>query len=285
VIVQFLLAFLLPQYIHSYKNPIDEMEIHFLTRTLHFLSENKECKKMFRRQVKQFDQFEPEKNCTLDGILTNAFLSEYQDLFPTKNINFTSQFKETMNEIYANFQLQHFPCQKKKLENLSPSTNQNTPKTNTTFSLDNFQRKIETNTSFKLNQTELLLFSSSLPTQRRQQCHQVILCASLVEKLPNVAGLARTCEIFQVSSLWIGNLRMCQEEMFENISVTANKWVQMDEIKEENLFDQLMFFKEKKGFTIVGLEQTATSQCLSNFKFPEKMIFVWKFHNLESFDR
>ena len=55
----------------------------------------------------------------------------------------------------------------------------------------------------------------------------VIVVASLVSKVPNLAGLARTCEIFSAQQLLVADLKRTQADPeFQNISVTAHRSAQ-----------------------------------------------------------
>lgn len=56
------------------------------------------------------------------------------------------------------------------------------------------------------------------------------MCASLIDKIPNLAGLARTSEIMNASSLVIENRSVCDTEEFKGVSVTSEKWLPMFEV-------------------------------------------------------
>ena len=86
----------------------------------------------------------------------------------------------------------------------------------------------------------------------------LVVCATLVDKTPNVAGLTRTCEIFGASSLVIPNLGIVQSDTFKQISVTAEGWLPLEEVRPCDLLSWLQR-KKREGFTVVGLEQTARS--------------------------
>jgi len=86
----------------------------------------------------------------------------------------------------------------------------------------------------------------------------LVVCATLVDKTPNVAGLTRTCEIFGASSLVIPNLGIVQSDTFKQISVTAEGWLPLEEVRPCDLLPWLQR-KKREGFTVVGLEQTAKS--------------------------
>ena len=51
-------------------------------------------------------------------------------------------------------------------------------------------------------------FSTNKRVIKRRR-NEIILCAALIDKIPNLAGLARTSEIMNASSLVIGNAEVC----------------------------------------------------------------------------
>jgi tRNA guanosine-2'-O-methyltransferase len=67
------------------------------------------------------------------------------------------------------------------------------------------------------------------------------MCASLIDKIPNLAGLARTSEIMNASSLIINTQAVCKTEEFKGISVTSEKWLPIYEVKEKDLFNYLTY--------------------------------------------
>ncbi|KAL5008404.1 hypothetical protein ScPMuIL_013985 [Solemya velum] len=109
-----------------------------------------------------------------------------------------------------------------------------------------------------------------------RKCHKqqgLILITSLIDKVPNLGGLCRTSEIFGVSEYVISRLKFTEEKQFQNLSVTAQKWIPITEVPPEKLFE---FLQEKKqeGYTLVGVEQTANSVCLTEYKFPVKTLLL-----------
>jgi tRNA guanosine-2'-O-methyltransferase len=73
--------------------------------------------------------------------------------------------------------------------------------------------------------------------------NEIIVCASLIDKIPNLAGLARTAEIMNATSLVINNSLVCGSEEFKGISVTADKWLPIYEVKEFDLLKYLSYQK------------------------------------------
>ena len=54
---------------------------------------------------------------------------------------------------------------------------------------------------------------------RHRRRHDLIVCASLVDRLPNLAGLARTCEIFNCAKLVVHDREVVEDPVFIGISV------------------------------------------------------------------
>ena len=105
--------------------------------------------------------------------------------------------------------------------------------------------------------------------------HQdLVVVASLIDKLPNLGGLCRTCEVFGVGKYVIPCLKNCEETEFRNVSVTAQQWTPMIEVRPCAL---LAYLREQKahGFTVIGIEQTSQSVSLEKFQFPTKTVLVF----------
>ncbi|KEH31617.1 putative tRNA (guanosine(18)-2'-O)-methyltransferase [Medicago truncatula] len=113
---------------------------------------------------------------------------------------------------------------------------------------------------------------SSLDQQKASR-QSFILVASLIDRIPNLAGLARTCEVFKASGLAIADTNIINDKQFQLISVTAEKWVPIIEVPVDSIKTYLQK-KKREGFSILGLEQTANSVPLDQYIFPKKMVLV-----------
>ncbi|XP_033232052.1 uncharacterized protein LOC117183015 [Belonocnema kinseyi] len=101
----------------------------------------------------------------------------------------------------------------------------------------------------------------------------IIVIASLVEKVPNLGGIARTCEIFGASELVLASKKIAENKEFQSLSVTAEKWIKVTEVKPPELSKYLLEMQEK-GWKLVGLEQTAYSSNLLETKFEKKTLLL-----------
>ena len=63
----------------------------------------------------------------------------------------------------------------------------------------------------------------------------LLLVASLIDKVPNLGGLARTCEVLGVGGMVVANANVTKEKDFTAVSVTAEKWLPILECPEDQL--------------------------------------------------
>ncbi|KAK2079723.1 hypothetical protein QBZ16_002118 [Prototheca wickerhamii] len=102
---------------------------------------------------------------------------------------------------------------------------------------------------------------------------QLIVVASLIDKLPNLAGLARTSEVFRLHSLVVADASVAQEAQFQSISVSANLWMPIQEVPEVELPGWLSQMAGQ-GWTLVGLEQTPDSVSAPHYTWPAKTVLL-----------
>lgn len=126
------------------------------------------------------------------------------------------------------------------------------------------------NLNSPLHDSEDLLNSCRLKLRIKQE---IIVVASLIDKIPNLAGLARTCEVFQTKQLVISDLNVLKTHQFTSISVTAEELVEIIEVKPEALHPWLLQ-KQSEGFQLLAVEQTSTSKLLGEFQFGEKCVVL-----------
>ncbi|XP_032167718.1 probable methyltransferase TARBP1 isoform X5 [Mustela erminea] len=102
---------------------------------------------------------------------------------------------------------------------------------------------------------------------------RLIVVASLIDKPTNLGGLCRTCEVFGASALVLGSLQCVGDKQFQGLSVSAEQWLPLVEVKPPQLID---FLQQKKteGYTVIGVEQTAKSVDLTQYSFPERSLLL-----------
>ncbi|KAL5279983.1 TARBP1 family protein [Megaselia abdita] len=129
----------------------------------------------------------------------------------------------------------------------------------------NVQRKanpIQVSTDFKVFQEDI-----------EENEREMIVVASLIDKIPNLGGIARSCEVLGIENLVISSLKFCEGTEFRNVSMTAEKYLNLSEMKPKFLQNYLIE-KKSQGYSIVGAEQTSNSVNFVGFKFPRKCVLV-----------
>jgi tRNA G18 (ribose-2'-O)-methylase SpoU len=102
----------------------------------------------------------------------------------------------------------------------------------------------------------------------------IIVVASFIDKIPNLAGLCRTCEIFQAKALVVSDASVTEHPEFGTISVSASSWTPIEEVNCDDVREWLQTMKRDGGWSLVGLEQTDESVSLPSFSWPRKTILI-----------
>ncbi|CAL9729415.1 tRNA (guanosine(18)-2'-O)-methyltransferase [Monosporozyma unispora] len=102
----------------------------------------------------------------------------------------------------------------------------------------------------------------------------IIVIASLLNLAPNLGGICRLCDVLGAELLTVDNIKIMSNPQFKKVAVTAEKWMPMKEVPVDSIAS-FMRMKKKEGYTLIGLEQTASSvQLNSHFNFPRKSIIL-----------
>ena len=101
----------------------------------------------------------------------------------------------------------------------------------------------------------------------------LILVSTLIDKGTNLGGICRTCQIFNVKEFVIGNIKFMEDKLFQNLSVTSEKWQNIKEVHIKYLKTYLLEMKYC-GYTLIGIEQTVNSVKLNEFKFPVNSLLL-----------
>jgi hypothetical protein len=115
--------------------------------------------------------------------------------------------------------------------------------------------------------------SSAGAAARTRAARPLVVVASLVDKATNLAGLTRTCEVVGVERLALASLRVTADPLFQQIALSAERWAPLEEVPPAQLAAWLRRQRDR-GYTLVGVEQTAGSTPLHQFRFPERCVVV-----------
>lgn len=100
-----------------------------------------------------------------------------------------------------------------------------------------------------------------------------VLCASLVEKAPNLGGLCRTVEVLGLGAIVLPSLSVMSSREFQGLSMTSERWVHASAVAPTALVEWLTQ-QQRQGFSVVALEQCDGSVTLADFVFPPKCVLV-----------
>ena len=101
------------------------------------------------------------------------------------------------------------------------------------------------------------------------------MCASLVDKGPNLGGLARTCEIFGAEALVVPEARVLSDAGFLSTSLDAERLLPIHAVAPGELVGYIRA-RRAQGYTAVALEQAARSVALggAGCALPRRMLLV-----------
>ncbi|RVE54724.1 hypothetical protein evm_000491 [Chilo suppressalis] len=110
--------------------------------------------------------------------------------------------------------------------------------------------------------------------KKKENKSELIVVASLIDKLPNLGGMARTSEVFGVKTYVVDSLRHLQDKQFQSLSVSAERWIDVEEVRPGPPLKQYLMAKKSEGYSVVAAEQTSTSVKLQDFQFPVKTLLL-----------
>lgn len=193
-----------------------------------YLEENAEMSRLRRKQMNFFERYDADAVCSPDFILKIP-IDEGNEANP---LHLVEAIKMCLQEIYEDSHSQSIPSWRQVEALLEPQQDQNTSGNDCKQSnLVNFQRKI-----IPIDAVNLLLEDTRERRLRNsvgRRKQQLIVCASLVDKVPNLGGLARTAEIFAADRLVVPDINMTHMDNFKTLCVGADEWIQIEECREE----------------------------------------------------
>jgi len=190
-----------------------------------FLNENRDMSRLRRKQAKFFEAYDIESVCSASGVLSIP-VDEGEEAEPVHLVNV---MKQTLIEVYEEAHGCDVPQWKQVEEILNANTADRSPTEHS--DVVNFQRKIIPIDALNLAMESQRQIKLRNATGERKQ--QLIVCASLIDKVPNLAGLARTAEIFAADRLVIPDKSVCKVDEFQSISVGAGDWIDIEEVRPE----------------------------------------------------
>lgn len=96
----------------------------------------------------------------------------------------------------------------------------------TETTVDNVQKKI---TPWKQMFPDLETLTLTAG-RKKNSTNDLIVIASLIDRIPNLGGLCRTCEVLGVKDFVLSSLNITEEKDFVSLSVSAERWMNMIEV-------------------------------------------------------
>jgi hypothetical protein len=192
-----------------------------------YLDENSEMKRLRGKQAKFFERYEVDEVCTAEGVLSVP-VDEGGEAHP---VHMVEAIKECLKEVYEEAHINESPAWKQVEDMLSAREGNDVAVPINDAAAVNFQRKIIPLDALNLALEEVKERRQRNAARRKKQ--DLIVCASLIDKVPNLGGLARTSEIFAVDRLVVPDKRVVKMDNFTSLSVGAGDWIEIEECKEQ----------------------------------------------------
>ncbi|KEG10956.1 hypothetical protein DQ04_03111010 [Trypanosoma grayi] len=138
--------------------------------------------------------------------------------------------------------------------------------TNTAGGDENIQRKV---TPWWNSHVYNELHPRALKTERQP----LVVIGSLLQNPVNVAGLFRCGEIFTVEKIVVTDAAVFEHPHFVAAARSAELWLPWNAVPERDLPAYLTSLRQD-GYTLIGVEQTASSVSMASYKFPERAVIL-----------
>ena len=231
-IAQLLVHKLIPLVINVDEPPASDTEDSqwYLRSLFRFLDENPEMKRLRKKQEQFFERYEVDSVCTPEGLFAIP-VDEGQEANP---VHMIEVIKECLQEVYDDANIDRAPLWKQIEVATTADATQNDNSVGNTGCDEgdvNFQRKIIPIDELNLTMDDIRDQKHRNRVGRRKQ--NFIVCATLIDKVPNLGGLARTSEIFAVQKLIVPDIQITKMDNFKNLCVGAGDWIDIEECKEQ----------------------------------------------------
>lgn len=230
-ISQLLTYKLVPLVIDVNAEPPNEDNNWYLRSIYRFLDENPEMKRLRKKQSKFFERYEVDSVCTAEGVLAIP-VDESSEADP---MHMVDVIKECLQELYEEANVSRSPLWKQIEVARASDTTENEGFVDVGRGSDaavvNFQRKIIPIDALNLALEGMREQRLRNVAGRRKQ--NLIVCASLIDKIPNLGGLARTSEIFAADRLVVPDIQVTKMDNFKSLCVGAGDWIEIEECREQ----------------------------------------------------
>jgi tRNA guanosine-2'-O-methyltransferase len=192
-----------------------------------FLNENHEMIRLRKKQSTFFEEYDADAVSTPEGL----FAIGTDDNGDSTPLHLVSVLKEVLKELCDDIGDDEAAPAWKRIEMSRESEIKEVQQAMTSSLTESFQRKISPTDYLNLRLEDEKTRNIRNRAGRRKQ--DLIVCASLIDKVPNLGGLARTAEIFAAQKLVIPDLSLTKMDHFTSISVGAGDWIDIEECHEK----------------------------------------------------
>eukprot|EP00755_Sulcionema_specki_P018532 Sspe_Gene.67113::Locus_39627_Transcript_1_1_Confidence_1.000_Length_3824::g.67113::m.67113/K15333/TRM3, TARBP1; tRNA guanosine-2'-O-methyltransferase len=104
----------------------------------------------------------------------------------------------------------------------------------------------------------------------------ICVVGSLLDNLPNQAGLSRTLEAFfgTRAELALPSAKVVRDPAFMRMSMASEQWLRIVEVPPGDRMLAYLRMKRAEGYEIVALEQTKNSVRATEYEFKEKTVLI-----------
>jgi len=202
----------------------------YLERVWLFLENNSDMVRLRKKQELFFYSYDAESACDVTDLLQMS-VDEGMEACPKYLVE---EIKRCLKESYQEAHEHELPTWKQAdelLQHQKHELDMQALKSIEDADEANFQRKIMPLDALNLTLEDCNNAKFRNAAGRTKQ--DIIVCASLIDKVPNLAGLARTAEIFACSKLIVPDAGIQKMDNLKKISVGADEWIDIEECKEE----------------------------------------------------
>lgn len=199
-----------------------------------FLDQNSDMKRLRKKQIKVFGGYDVDNVCDVKGLL-NIKVDEGDEANPDHMVDLIKKsleraHHESREKVKPKCEyVEQLMMQNSIHDSSSDDCNNKKAENNTSF--QNFQRKINPLDTLDLGLQQS--HDAALQNACGRKRQKLIICASLVDKIPNLGGLSRTAEIFAADRLVIPDMNVVKTELFKSLSVGAANWIPMEQCRED----------------------------------------------------
>lgn len=222
----------------------------YIASTIAALKSDPDVVRHVNRQRRFFWELRSPRLCTVQGILETGTANDGDVSAESIVTEFKKRIAETAREIESEDYVHGFGQNLwrpgvPRWSHQFKSDDVDEVKAKRTEKTQNFvQRKIDQLLDEETSESEWLCEGSkihsrgaisSMVTATGYERMRVIVCASLVDKAPNLAGLTRTAEVFAAEAVVVPDIRVLKAIAFQAVSVTAEKWIPVEECQPRHL--------------------------------------------------